>query len=704
MYYRNDYLESQSIAELPLSYTGKDDTSKKAIPLIYGYRRIDGQLLFAQVGSNPNVLYAVIGLCEGTATSIERILVDGSLAWDSNLDGELTTTNDGGTIQRGYYNNRIEIEFLSGLGSSESSTLLSEIGRSGTTFPNIACLVVKMTKDPNNDELFRTFPTFTIDVVGKLGTDPNPAAVVEDLLKRVGIESIFIDRSNAYNFYDTTVNLSDTLEGKLAACNAIIDTSNSIPSEIQKLCDEFLMLVPDINGKYYIIAEAAGGSATAITEANILGDITALYPDVNVQARNVLATFPNGFGDFSNRTITVEANPDMPYDKRVTFPNIVNPYQVTAMAEIVAAKANNQILFTFTLARSAFDVDVGDLLNVTVEAPQSANTDMKVISKKLNGDGTVSVEAIKWDSSYYAISPAARITFDKPLIPSPDGYIYYPSYSTGQTPQIITTPPLIRGPGEVRSGSGFKYTIPFAETLDDNGEWYLSYSEDGATLTNNNTFNSATGVSTRIVETLNSSGIYLHTTLALINRNYRDLTPYRIAYTYEWRGAQFYYHNRIHLAKNAYSFILNGVNEDLNATKFSGANRTSRFYRSLRYTNYEEWCRDYNYDAFLYHTPDTLEGIYLTRLNTEPRYHGLNYAIPGTEKNYAIFNDYTEQNQYDPPDKPLRTKFYYQMKQGGAWTYIGYKDINIGTDTIATAYRDESAALYRAYTGKTMPT
>jgi hypothetical protein len=704
---RNEYLEEQVLTNDVAPFNPTENTSNtQTIPIIYGRRKVTGQVIFTYPGNNVNDIYFVVALSEGTIAGVTKTWINGSLSVLEPLAHDTITGADG------IYSGLAKFSLMDGRTYVPTNSLLGEVV-SNKIFPSLAYVVVKLTKDPNRPDIFSDgIPQLEFEVIGVLGDNPSPGDVIKDLMTStrygLGISASDVDVTDANTYTEQTVAYtigSNTL--KLFTCNTVIDTGKTLNQNIQSILNEFNLIMPQINGVWYVKAEATGGSPTAVTEADVIGQIEQIYPDANVRLDTVYAEFSNGNVDYSNTTVGVYfdgTNYRTIYEvygttrtKKLSLNSITNFYQARRLCESTLKKSTSAVTMTCTLSKSYISLDVGDLISLSGFTPDSFDGTYKIVRKTVNYDFTVTVETIKYDSANYAGSLFDRAEVTKFLKPTGNGYEYYPKFSVGQTPVQINLPPIQRPPGEIRTPEPDpenRYTIAGAAELDDNTDWYMAYSETG-TDQDSQTYNS--GVRLKVNNYLSQYG-YLHGEFALVYKYFERPQYQNIAFAYPVNATDYGYVERIGRQINVYNI---SINDDFNEGR---AFAISGNYKRSFTTSFNDF---FGRPASLLTRDSKLNGLY-THLGVQngddEHDFGLNYYFTQKKTYNPFLKAYANSYPIRNPLGTLRLKFFGQAKNNGAWEYIGRKDITYNYSNIASKYIRSSAKNYRGFTGSDMPT
>lgn len=182
---RNEFLEEQqkslednSSANGTTTVTTTQENFK--IPVIYGTRRTAGQVIWVYPGEETSDIYLCIAIGEGPLTAGLKMFFNGQQV----AEAQDFRHNQAIYLQRpsaGQYKDTIRMEFLDGSDSSASVMLSGELGLN-LSWPNLGCVVLKLSKTPTRNPYTSGVPNIQFEIQGLQGSAPNPASVLEDIL------------------------------------------------------------------------------------------------------------------------------------------------------------------------------------------------------------------------------------------------------------------------------------------------------------------------------------------------------------------------------------------------------------------------------------------------------------------------------------------------------------------------------------------
>lgn len=329
------------------------------IPVVYGYRRIGGSIVFAETnGSNNKYLYVCYTLCQGEIKGIRRLFIQ-----DIELPTSLFTGTDNTlpnttevTVNKGRYKGLVKLQAFNGSSGEAQSTLLNgsaSWGKKRRTLPGIAYLAarfefpeVKTQEDQDANPFSGGIPTIQAEVYGKKVYDIAPyeadsAGVdltgsystlsknysinpVNHLLDYMidpnfgcGLELDEIDAdafARAANKMLQYVTFYGASTGRAMTGNSVIDTSQKLLDNTKILLQGCRGLMPYVQGKYRVIIED-GGHPTDITSSvstivyavdddDIIDTIEMRGEGKNSKYNQVVVNYIDPSTDFQNQSVT----------------------------------------------------------------------------------------------------------------------------------------------------------------------------------------------------------------------------------------------------------------------------------------------------------------------------------------------------------------------------------------------------------------
>lgn len=311
--------------------------SDSPIPIVYGYRKIAGTVVFAETGADSNkYLWVAYALCEGLVEGLREVWIDNVQIPAVNMDilnkgGVITvsgknTDSKTGSTSDCKFNKFTQLQFYTGSYYTDPAT--TEVGTrvgagifagspSWTTNMNYNGVAVLFARyewptDTTNNPFSGNIPQVQVCMLGRrvaglTSGSPesyeygvgnyseaysyNPAEILLDYLRNPrygkGLKNAEIDWPS---FKRVAAKCNQQVEyvagvrGPIHQLNIVVPTSNTIFNNTKEILSNFRSYLPYVNGKYKLVIEDAGNptdimSGTALIAAtfnkdNIQGDIT----------------------------------------------------------------------------------------------------------------------------------------------------------------------------------------------------------------------------------------------------------------------------------------------------------------------------------------------------------------------------------------------------------------------------------------------
>ena len=455
------------------------------IPVIYGERLIGGVRVFVETsGSDNTYLYMALVMSEGEINSIEEVRVDEKVVtWASALsDG---TEVDVGSGDSNFYKDSeslIKIEPHFGTDGQSASSLLSELSNWGSNhkLSGVSYLALRFKW---NQDVFAGIPKVQAKIKGKkvvaynsslVAQSPahtsNPAWCLLDYLTntRYG-KGLTTNEINLQSFYNASqvcqtqvtpysggsnINIFDT--------NAVLDTSKKLLENVRELLKGCRGYLPYTQGKYNLIIETTGSASITINENDIIGGYNLQTPAKNEKYNRVIVSYVNPDRNFQVDEVqfppiddsglpTADKHATMKTDDggfllegRFEFGKVItNTYQAEEMAEVILRRTRDSLRLSINVAFSAYDLAIGDILNVTHSSIGFSSKPFRVLAIKFNPDYTLGLDLVEHQDAHYTwatktqataipstnlpnpftIQPPASVTLDDTLVEYNDGTV-----------------------------------------------------------------------------------------------------------------------------------------------------------------------------------------------------------------------------------------------------------------------------------------
>ena len=425
-------------------------SNNASIPVVYGERLIGGTRVFISTSGTDNIyLYVALVLCEGEINSIEEIRVDDKVvtfdgALSDNVQRNVASSDSNffkadPNVQGSSAESTIIIEPHFGTDGQSASSLLSTLSDWGTNhkLSGICYLALRFKWNP---DVFGGIPTVQAKIKGKkivsynsslVAQTPafstNPAFCLLDYLtnERYG-KGLAISNINLQSFYDASVicetqvtPYSSASDINIFDCNAVIDTSKKVIDNVREIIKGMRGYLPFVQGKYRLNIETTGSASISLDEDDIIGGYALASPSKNSKYNRVIVSFVNPARNFqvdeiqfppiddsgltsADRHSTMKsADGGFLLEGRFEFRTITSPYQAEEMAEIILRRSREALGLNINVGFEAFDLHVGDLVNITLTSLGFSNKTFRVLSMTFNEDFTIGLSLIEYQASHY---------------------------------------------------------------------------------------------------------------------------------------------------------------------------------------------------------------------------------------------------------------------------------------------------------------
>ena len=418
-------------------------SNNASIPVVYGERLIGGTRVFISTSGTDNIyLYVALVLCEGEINSIEEIRVDDKVvtfdgALSDNVQRNVASSDSNffkadPNVQGSSAESTIIIEPHFGTDGQSASSLLSTLSDWGTNhkLSGICYLALRFKWNP---DVFGGIPTVQAKIKGKkivsynssliaqtAAFSTNPAFCLLDYLtnERYG-KGLAISNINLQSFYDASVicetqvtPYSSASDINIFDCNAVIDTSKKVIDNVREIVKGMRGYLPFVQGKYRLNIETTGSASISLDEDDIIGGYALASPSKNSKYNRVIVSFVNPARNFqvdeiqfppiddsgltsADRHSTMKsADGGFLLEGRFEFRTITSPYQAEEMAEIILRRSREALGLNINVGFEAFDLHVGDLVNITLASLGFSSKTFRVLSMTFNEDFTIGLSLI----------------------------------------------------------------------------------------------------------------------------------------------------------------------------------------------------------------------------------------------------------------------------------------------------------------------
>jgi hypothetical protein len=463
------YSDSQSIQGVLLN----KDSAISNIPVVYGTRLIGGTRVFVSTnGDNNRYLYLGFVVAEGQCNGFVKLYVDDNeVPLDSYSHGVVaspTATN---------YAGRLQCQFFDGRDGQVSSSILKEAPGWGDNhrLAGLCYLALRFewVKSSTQEEADKNpygggIPDIKVVIQGKkifdattLGSthttaydnetvtfNNNPASVLLDYMRNErygkGLANDVFDWSTfktAATLCDQVVTYTSTTTGKAFTCDAVLDTGQSLMTNIKIILQGFRGIMPYQQGKYQLKIEHGGDdtdiTATpgspdvvfSVTEDEIIGGLNIEGENKESKINRCRVTYVDPDADYQpNEVIWPEDGTaeDTQYlsedhirlEKQITLITVAQREQAIQYAEVFVKRTRSAKILQFNTTIASSNITVGDLIRVTNDKI-GLDGIFRVTDIRIQPTGEVEISCIEHQSSVYAIQ-AKPDDIVRPVINLPD--------------------------------------------------------------------------------------------------------------------------------------------------------------------------------------------------------------------------------------------------------------------------------------------
>lgn len=328
------------------------------IPIVYGYRKVGGTVVFAETGATNNkYLYVAYVFSEGLVEGLREVYID-----DWLLPTDQVASLNGGqtvTVNADRYKDRVQLKWYPGtyfsnpknspVGAAIKSGIFSEAPSftSNMHFNGLAVLFaryewkeIKTQADADSNPFKGNIPEVQVAMLGKrvasltianpneytydsapVRYSTNPAEILLDYLRNPrfgkGLLNSDIDWDSwkiACAKCNTSVTyVASGVVGPILTLNSVVDSGQSLMSNTKTLLQNFRGYMPYVQGKYKLKIEDAGhptdilsGAATIVqtfTKDDIVSDVTYNGIDRSSKYNIVSVTYVDPDQKFSNQQV-----------------------------------------------------------------------------------------------------------------------------------------------------------------------------------------------------------------------------------------------------------------------------------------------------------------------------------------------------------------------------------------------------------------
>jgi len=448
------------------------------IPVVYGERLVGGIRIFVQTsGTDNQYLYVAIILAEGEINDVKQIRIDDKVVTFASSFSDNTAvevaSNDANFYKDGESLIRVEPHY--GTDGQSASSLLSTLSNWGSNhkLSGLAYLAIRFKW---NQDVFGSIPKIQTLIEGKkvvtlnsslVESSPtfstNPAFCLLDYLRNErygkGLATSDIDLQSFYDASQVCVTQVTPYSGgsdiNIFDANAVLDTSKKIIDNTRTLLKGCRGYLPYTSGKYNLVIETTGSASITLTEDDIFGGFSVSSPNKNDKYNRVICSYVSPEKNFqvdevqfppiddsgldvADRHATMKsADGGFLLEGRFDFGQVItSTYQAEEMAEIILRRSREAIQLSINAGGNAYDLAIGDIVNITHSSLGFSAKPFRVISISFNEDFTVGLNLTEHQNSHYTwASKTQQATIPSTNLPNPN--VVQPPASVTLSDQLI---------------------------------------------------------------------------------------------------------------------------------------------------------------------------------------------------------------------------------------------------------------------------
>jgi len=394
---------NQNAGETARGITVTKNGTTTHIPIVYGYRRVGGSIVFAETnGSNNKYLYVCYVLAQGEIEGVRRLFIDDVELPTAMMTGRNNTLPAGTEITppSGRYKNLVRMQMFNGASGDAQSSLLNgsnSWNKATRTIPGVAYLAVryeypeiKTQEDQDNNPFKGGIPTIQAEVLGKrvfavtdLDADSagyefttayaslsktysiNPVNQLLDYMMDpdfgCGLSATEIDAESfvkAANKCNQYVTYYTGQQGRALTGNQVIQTNSKLIDNVKATVQACRGIMPYVQGKYKLQIEDGGNlnditssSATIVYSAgddDIIGGIEMRGEAKNTKYNQVVVNYIDPDTDFQNQSIAYPETDSADHVAALTEDNneeLKGDFNFPSITNVYMAKDLAQMIF-----------------------------------------------------------------------------------------------------------------------------------------------------------------------------------------------------------------------------------------------------------------------------------------------------------------------------------------------------------------------
>ena len=395
--------DEPEIPDAGASISGQLVTTRKPTEnarIVYGKTRVGGNIVFAELQNDNKDLYMVVTLAGHQIDDVSKIYAnDTVIKSDPDFNTQYDLSYNG---KSGY----LSVEVSNGSDAGTTFNLLNGTSGENKEFKGIACMAIKLTY--NQDVFAQGVPNFTCELTGKNASSNAATAIKTYLLDSeygLGADASEID-TTAFSAAETTcdevITLADASTEKRYTVNGAFGSGEAPQNILQKMllaCSGSLVYQ---GGQWKLLVGEYRSATVEITEDDLVDAISVSTSDSRRDTFNAVKGIysePSSlYQSQSYSPITnalYEAEDGEIIYRNVDFQLVTSNATCQRLAKIQLEKARQQIVVNLSCNLKAFQVQVGDTVELTLDRYGWSQKEFEVLA---------------WDADMGALNPTVNLS------------------------------------------------------------------------------------------------------------------------------------------------------------------------------------------------------------------------------------------------------------------------------------------------------
>lgn len=350
------------------------------VPIIYGTRKTKGQIVLRETSTDNKVLFLYFALCEGELASKPTIVSTPDTVLSAGADyvtTDATVGSDSGMVA--------DVD-PSKVAKFRSNPQAPPSWTDAHLAKGVSMAYTRFVYDETE---MNRYPRLHFIVTGRAitGNDDNPINQLKDYMTNTrfgaGIDSSLID-TTSFNSARDYCDETDSAGVKRFTSNIILDSRQTVLTNIRKITQTCGAQIHFRNGKYFAHIDQAFGSGTPVfdfTIDNIIGAIrvsklgktnrfnkciiTWTNPDDEYQSSEIVWPDVNESGEATIYNTYLSEDNNKVLEKRIGQPAVTNAQQARYIAQMVVRQSRLGTVVKLTATKESADVVPGDIVTLT---------------------------------------------------------------------------------------------------------------------------------------------------------------------------------------------------------------------------------------------------------------------------------------------------------------------------------------------------